>query len=78
LDQGDVDMTSGGVVFFASLSATIFSTIAHTSLIRPPPLMQVFQFVDEHTTAAPIGDANEDGDSGISHDAEGSAAEHEY
>jgi hypothetical protein len=40
--------------------------------------MQVFQLVDEHTMAAPIGGANEDDDSKISRDVEGSAAEHEY
>jgi hypothetical protein len=40
--------------------------------------MQVFQLVDEHATAAPGGSTNVDGDSGISHDTQGSAAEHEY
>jgi hypothetical protein len=40
--------------------------------------MQVFQLVDEHAMAVPVGGANEDGDGGINHDAHESVAEHEY
>jgi hypothetical protein len=40
--------------------------------------MQVFQLVDEHAMAVPVGSANEDGDGGINCDTQESTAEHEY
>jgi hypothetical protein len=40
--------------------------------------MQVFQLVDVHTMAAPVCDANEGGNGGISHDTQGSVEKHKY
>jgi hypothetical protein len=42
------------------------------------PSVQVFQLMDEHAMADPVGGANEDGDDGINRGALGSATEHEY
>jgi hypothetical protein len=40
--------------------------------------MQVFQLVDEHATSTPVGSANEDSNSEISRDTQGSMAEQGY
>jgi hypothetical protein len=72
-------MTLGGVAFFASSTAAIFSTIAHTSSNKANALsMQIFQLVNKHATAAPVCDVNEDGNGGINRNTQGSVEEQKY
>jgi hypothetical protein len=76
---GEGGRTTSKVALFTSLVAFISSTITFgSSSMDNASSMQVFQLMDEHAMAAPVGGTNEDGDGRIGRGTLGLVVEHEY